>query len=230
VFRSCCESDQIAKPPQGTGVVFVSELVELFVLCDCFIEKGFNGFGRADFFAVDFLAIQKDRWRDTPAFKKKGYQVEAIDYSAELVEKARELTGIEVRQQSFYELNELAKYNGIWACASLLHCERDRLTEVLARIFKALKPNGVCYMSFKYGDTDREKEGRSFTDLNEQQAYDLLKQIEEEIIEVGKRTIIDLGIHGLHPELVKIVGRMKFRSSYGQNLLQHSREVANIMI
>ena len=54
------------------------------------------------------------------------------------------------------------------------------------------------------------------------------KQIEEEIIEVGKRTIIDLGIHGLHPELVKIVGRMKFRSSYGQNLLQHSREVDNI--
>ena len=54
------------------------------------------------------------------------------------------------------------------------------------------------------------------------------KQIDEEIIEIGKRTIIDLGIHGLHPELVKIVGRMKYRSSYGQNLLQHSREVANI--
>lgn len=54
------------------------------------------------------------------------------------------------------------------------------------------------------------------------------KQIEEEIIEIGKRTIIELGIHGLHPELVKVVGRMKYRSSYGQNLLQHSREVANI--
>ncbi|GIM56478.1 ribonuclease Y [Capnocytophaga canimorsus] len=54
------------------------------------------------------------------------------------------------------------------------------------------------------------------------------KQIEDEIVEIGKRTIIDLGIHGLHPELVKCVGRMKYRSSYGQNLLQHSREVAKL--
>ena len=54
------------------------------------------------------------------------------------------------------------------------------------------------------------------------------KQIEEEIVEVGKRTTIDLGIHGLHPELIRLIGKMKYRSSYGQNLLQHSRETANL--
>jgi ribonuclease Y len=55
-----------------------------------------------------------------------------------------------------------------------------------------------------------------------------MKQVEEEIVEVGKRTVIDFGIHGLHPELTRLIGKMKYRSSYGQNLLQHSREVANL--
>ena len=54
------------------------------------------------------------------------------------------------------------------------------------------------------------------------------KEIEEEIIQIGKKTTIDLGVHGLHPELIKMVGRMRYRSSYGQNLLQHSRETANL--
>ena len=112
--------------------------------------------------------------RDALAFKNMGYQIEAMDYSAELVKQASDLTGIEVRLQSFYDLDEIDTYNGIWACASLLHCERHRLVDVLQRMIQSLKANGVIYMSFKYGDQDREKDGREFTDLNEQQAGELL--------------------------------------------------------
>lgn len=117
--------------------------------------------------------------RDTLAFKKKGYQVDSIDYSEELVKKATQLTGIPVRLQSFYEIDADQAYDGIWACASLLHCERHRLAEVLQRMLRALKPGGVIYMSFKYGDSDREKDGRAFTDLNEQQAQELLAEFDQ---------------------------------------------------
>jgi SAM-dependent methyltransferase len=117
--------------------------------------------------------------RDSLAFKNKGYQVDAMDYSVELVKKTTALIGIQVKHQSFYDLSEMAVYDGIWACASLLHCERYRLTEVLEKMLRALKPNGVIYMSFKYGDSDREKDGRAFTDLNEQQAHELLAEFDQ---------------------------------------------------
>ena len=115
--------------------------------------------------------------RDSLAFHQKGYQVDAIDYSETLVSKAQQLTGLPVRHQSFYELDEENKYDGVWACASLLHCERQKLPAVLSRILHALKTDGVLYMSFKYGSTDREKDGRHFTDLNEQQAQALLREV-----------------------------------------------------
>lgn len=114
--------------------------------------------------------------RDTLAFKNKGYHVDAIDYSEELVKKATRLTGIPIKLQSFYEIDADEAYGGIWACASLLHCERNRLPEVLEKMLRALKPKGVIYMSFKHGDLDREKDGRHFTDLNEYQAEELLNQ------------------------------------------------------
>ena len=117
--------------------------------------------------------------RDALAFKNMGYQIEAMDYSAELVKQASDLTGIEVRLQSFYDLDEINTYDGIWACASLLHCERHRLVDVLQRMIQSLKANGVIYMSFKYGDQDREKDGREFTDLNEQQAGELLNHFSQ---------------------------------------------------
>lgn len=113
---------------------------------------------------------------DTLAFKNKGYQVDAIDYSEELVKKATRLTSIPIKLQSFYEIDADEAYGGIWACASLLHCERNRLPEVLEKMLRALRPKGVIYMSFKHGDLDREKDGRHFTDLNEHQAEELLSQ------------------------------------------------------
>ena len=116
--------------------------------------------------------------RDTLAFKNKGYHVEAIDYSEELVKKATRLTGIPVKLQSFYEIDADQAYDGIWACASLLHCERSQLVEVIGKLISVLKPGGVLYMSFKYGNSDREKEGRQFTDLDEAQANDLLEQFD----------------------------------------------------
>lgn len=114
--------------------------------------------------------------RDTLAFINKGYQVDAIDYSKVLVDKVTQLTGVEIALQSFYEIDDIDVYDGIWACASLLHCERGRLSEVIGRLINALKPNGVLYMSFKYGNCDRDKEGRNFTDINEQQSQNLLNQ------------------------------------------------------
>lgn len=116
--------------------------------------------------------------RDALAFKQKGYEVEATDYSINLVEQARKNTGIQVRLESFYDLNAKEQYDGIWACASLLHCERSKLSDVLQRLVQALKPNGVCYMSFKYGSEEREKDGRYFTDLDENQANQLLTKVE----------------------------------------------------
>lgn len=116
--------------------------------------------------------------RDTLAFKNKGYQVDAIDYSEELVKKASRLTGIPIKLKSFYEIDDYEAYDGIWACASLLHCERNHLKEVIGKLVSALKPNGVLYMSFKYGNGDREKDGRQFTDLDEVQAKALLEQFD----------------------------------------------------
>ncbi|WP_291359679.1 class I SAM-dependent methyltransferase [Acinetobacter sp. UBA3025] len=112
--------------------------------------------------------------RDTLAFKNKGYKVDAIDYSIELVKRATQLTGVRVQLMSFYEIDEHGIYDGVWACASLLHCERSRLAEVVARLIGVLKPNGTLYMSFKYGNSDRKKDGRAFTDLEEAQSKALL--------------------------------------------------------
>ena len=82
----------------------------------------------------------------------------------------------------------------------------------------------ICRLALHQLVTD----GRIHPARIEEVVSKVTKQVEEEIIETGKRTAIDLGIHGLHPELIRIIGKMKYRSSYGQNLLQHARETANL--
>ncbi len=112
--------------------------------------------------------------RDTLAFKNKGYQVEALDYSKALVEKATALTGIPVRYQSFYDLNDHGIYDGIWACASLLHVPASSMTATLQHLAGLLQAQGVLYVSFKYGADDVERNGRHFTNCTEQRLQDFL--------------------------------------------------------
>ncbi|KNC95674.1 class I SAM-dependent methyltransferase [Trabulsiella odontotermitis] len=105
--------------------------------------------------------------RDSKVFLEMGFDVDAFDATAEMVALATNYTGLPVRQQSFADLDDHERYDGIWCCASLLHVDRGALPEVMQRLSRALKPGGVWYVSFKYGDGERLKDGRHFTDLNE---------------------------------------------------------------
>ncbi len=106
--------------------------------------------------------------RDTKAFLEAGFRVDATDGSEEICAKASEYTGIPVRKMLFSELNARDQYDGIWACASILHLPRTELTDVIGKIATALKPGGILYTSFKYGDYEGMRNGRYFTDFTEE--------------------------------------------------------------
>lgn len=103
--------------------------------------------------------------RDTKYFLSRGYQVDAVDGSEQLCRIASEYTEIKVRQMLFQELDEKEKYDGIWACASILHLPKKQLREVLKNMYAALKSKGWIYISFKYGEFEGERNGRYFTDF-----------------------------------------------------------------
>ena len=105
--------------------------------------------------------------RDALAFSQMGFDVMAFDASRKMVEAARELTGLPVYQMTFEQMQFDHRFDGIWACASLLHVPRDQLSDVLVRISSYLKQTGVLYASFKYGEEERTKDGRYFNDLND---------------------------------------------------------------
>ncbi|MFP3353442.1 class I SAM-dependent methyltransferase [Pseudoalteromonas sp. SIMBA_153] len=105
--------------------------------------------------------------RDAMYFKQQGFTVSAFDASENIAKLASNYLQQAVEVKNFQQLNCTNIYDGIWCCASLLHVPKIELPQVFLKLQNALKPNGVLYVSFKYGDTERENNGREFTDLNE---------------------------------------------------------------
>ena len=121
--------------------------------------------------------------RDTKYFLEKGYRVEATDGSSELCKLASVFAGIEVKEMLFQDLDVSGKYEGIWACSSILHLPKKELLPVIRKMCDALKNNGVIYTSFKYGDFEGERNGRYFTDFTEDTFDKFIKVIQELTIE-----------------------------------------------
>ena len=127
--------------------------------------------------------------RDSRYFLQKGYQVEACDGSEEMVKAATQNTGIPVKQMLFSELDEQERYDGIFACASILHVPSAELPDIIGKMKKAVKKGGILYVSFKYGTFEGTRNGRYFTDLTEESLKQILDQ-------VGGLDIIRTGITG----------------------------------
>ena len=114
--------------------------------------------------------------RDSRAMLDRGFTVVSTDASQAMCSVAKELFGVDARLESFDELSAQGEYDGIWACASLLHVRRRDLPEAFQRAADALKPEGVLYASFKLGDFEGERGGRWYTDLDEGALAELSRQ------------------------------------------------------
>ena len=112
--------------------------------------------------------------RDTRYFLSRGFKVDATDGSPKMADIAGRNTGIPVQCLRFQDLAVQNRYDGIWACASILHVPEEELPEVLLRMSRAAKPQGILYISFKYGTFSGERNGRFFTDLDEEKLSRLL--------------------------------------------------------
>lgn len=115
--------------------------------------------------------------RDSLFFKNQGYEVTAIDGSAELVKLASQLLEQPVLLMDFQKLCLQDQFDGIWACASLLHLEKPALGRVIAYLAEHLKPGGIFYMSFKYGSGECWKDGRYFNYVNEEDLKSIIDRV-----------------------------------------------------
>ncbi|UYZ57603.1 ribonuclease Y [Hymenobacter latericus] len=183
---------------------------------------------------------------------KNEAQIQASSYIKDTVAQARLTATKDAKKVVLETIQRTAAEHAIENCVSVFNIESDDVKGKIigreGRNIRALEaatgveiivddtPEAIIISGFD--PVRREiarlslhllvKDGRIHPARIEEIVAKTRKNIEEEIVEIGERTIVDLGIHGLHPELIKMVGRMRFRSSYGQNLLQHSREVANL--
>jgi len=176
----------------------------------------------------------------------------AMSYINEILDEAKMTANKEAKRIVVQTIQRVAAENAIENAVTVFHIESDEMKGRIigreGRNIRALEaatgveiivddtPEAIVLSAF---DPVRREvarlalhqlvtDGRIHPARIEEIVDKTRKQVEEEILEVGKRTTIDLGIHGLHPELIRLIGKMKYRSSYGQNLLMHSREVANL--
>lgn len=115
--------------------------------------------------------------RDALGFMRLGFEVTAMEASPKLAALARLHTGLPVEVRTFDHVAWREAFEGVWACASLLHVPRARLAEAVGRLRDALVPAGVLWMSFKHGTAERQADGRHFTDLDEAGADALLAEV-----------------------------------------------------
>ena len=179
-------------------------------------------------------------------------KLEATSYINEIMEEAKMTANKEAKKIVIQSIQRVATETAIENSITVFHIESDEIKGRIigreGRNIRALEaatgieivvddtPEAIVLSGFD--PVRREiarlalhqlvQDGRIHPARIEEVVAKVRKQVEEEIIETGKRTTIDLGIHGLHPELIRIIGKMKYRSSYGQNLLQHARETANL--
>ena len=116
--------------------------------------------------------------RDSKYFLEHGYEVKAIDGSIELCKLAEKHIGQEVKCMKFDELSDNNVYDGIWACSSILHVERENLPDILKKMIKALKENGVIYTCFKKGDKIEIKDNKYYNYITKEILEDILKEID----------------------------------------------------
>lgn len=151
--------------------------------------------------------------RDTLGFMNRRYRVEAFDASPELCALSTNLTGIRTSCLRFQDFNRAPDYDGIWACASLLHVPARELCDVLKRLAHALKPGGAFYMSFKYGSGERiADDGRLYVDMDERALRRLLEAIPEVTIEEIWRS----GGEGTHQGKDAWLNAIALKSGQGQ--------------